>query len=117
MKSATSADTANGKAKRFIVKMIGRHTRAIKEFITIVDAKDANLMRSYYWSAICNHPRHLEGGNVYIIRKGTKGDEFLHSVIADAKPGEMVMHINGNSLDNRRANLLRQSERVQEIEE
>ena len=106
---------ANG-IKRFKVKSIGRLSGVIHEFITTVDEQDAPLLRSSYW--VVQNAKDAKTGieNAYILRNGTNGAEFLHSIIAGAKPGEKVMHINGDSLDNRRANLLKRSERIEEIE-
>lgn len=45
-------------------------------------------------------------GNQYAVKSlaGNKTD-FMHRIIADAKKHELVDHINGNGLDNRRCNL------------
>lgn len=40
----------NGTAKKFKVKKIVKH--AVREYITIVDAEDAHLLRSYYWTVV-----------------------------------------------------------------
>lgn len=37
-------------------------------------------------------------------------------MIVSAQPGEKVVHINGDSLDNRKENLLKQSDRIEEVE-
>ena len=34
------------------------------------------------------------------------GKIFMHRLIVDAKPGDFVIHLNGNLLDNRNENLL-----------
>lgn len=46
-----------------------------------------------------------EGAGAYFT--GRRGDlhVYLHRLIAGARKGEVVDHINGNSLDNRKANL------------
>jgi len=36
---------------------------------------------------------------------GKQGNELMHRVVAKAKPGEFVDHINGDTLDNQRHNL------------
>ncbi|SRR5258708_1905698 len=104
--------------KKFRVKQISRLSGIIHEHIVTVDVEDASLLRSYYWTVVRSST--LVDGvtkeNVYISRRTPNGDEFLHCLIAQAKPGERVMHINGDSLDNRKANLLKQSDRVEEIE-
>lgn len=96
-------------AKRFKVKRIGRESGLVREFIVTVDEEDAHLLRSYYWKVTHTDKK------TYVVRTTTRGDEPLHSVIANVKPGERVFHINGDSLDNRRSNLMKQSERVEEI--
>ena len=106
----------NPKPKKFRVKMLSRRSLALREFITIVDEDDASLLRSYYWYII-NGTQSLSGkNNSYVARNTPNGVEYLHQVVVGAKPGELVQHINGNSLDNRKANLLKASNRVEEIE-
>lgn len=47
------------------------------------------------------------GSNGYlrIISHSWKGDRYVHRDIVNAKKGESVDHINGNTLDNRKENL------------
>jgi len=45
------------------------------------------------------------GNNKYAAREVDKKIIYMHRIILGAKAGQICDHINGNSLDNRRANL------------
>jgi hypothetical protein len=71
---------------------------------TLVDAEEYPLLSEFIWS------RGLHGdGRPYVYRYETAehGSKklYIHRVILAAGPNEMVDHINGDTLDNRRANL------------
>lgn len=75
--------------------------------VAIVDADDLERLMPWRWSASpCARP----AGNFYACR-GPRGVEdgpgtvYMHRVVIGAKKGQVVDHINGNRLDNRRANL------------
>jgi hypothetical protein len=77
--------------------------RLTKGYVAVVDDEDAHLAR-LNWKAS------ISSGVVYARRtfwlgNGKYGSESLHRVILRAPPGVVVDHINGNGLDNRRANL------------
>lgn len=100
-------------AKKFKVKRIEKYS--VKEYIVIVDDEDAHWLRSTIWSVLggdasINKPpyigRHLPMG----------GKESFHCMIVGATQGEKVYHINGNTLDNRKENLFKSSDRIEEIE-
>jgi hypothetical protein len=73
--------------------------------ITLVDAADAPVLRQWTWHAL---PRR-HGRGWYAVRwehaAGRQRTIYLHRQILDAPPGRDVDHINGDTLDNRRANL------------
>lgn len=62
----------------------------------LLDQDDAHLLGSYTWS-IC--PKG------YVRRKSHGRQVYLHRLILGAPVGQMVDHINGDGLDNRRFNL------------
>lgn len=65
-----------------------------------VDSESLLLCESYRW-----YMNPVKEGLAY-ARAGVGGKAmYLHRLIAGADPGEMVDHINGNTLDNRRINL------------
>lgn len=67
----------------------------------VVDASDFPLVGQYAWSL--DHQRRY--AVAYLDpRDGTKCVR-MHRFIMDARAGEVVDHINGDGLDNRRANL------------
>lgn len=66
----------------------------------IVDPQDEPLLAAHPWKA-------FGVGDRTYFRVRHNGHLYLHRVIAGAKPGELVDHINGNTLDNRRSNLRR----------
>jgi len=63
-------------------------------------ADDSEWPEVHHWYA------HHQRGRWYAIAVTTQGDKVpLHRIITGARPGQVVDHINGNGLDNRRANL------------
>lgn len=70
----------------------------------LVDDEDEHVLRGSTWR-YC----HSNRGKFYVMRGGSplpsKAVRALHRVILGAKPGQIVDHINGDTLDNRRINL------------
>ena len=65
-----------------------------------VDMTDAHLVRQHKW--------HRGGtGNRYVVASTPKGEPplYLHRLIMAPGPNEIIDHINGDPLDNRRSNL------------
>jgi len=60
------------------------------------DDADANLLEGGSWSMHCDGYAHAWRKSHLVL---------MHRLIMGAKPGEEVDHINGDKLDNRRANL------------
>ncbi len=72
--------------------------------VALVDDEDYELVSSYTWRV---HGRDgYAQTNVPSTVRGKKQDTlFMHRIIAKPPKGMEVDHINGNKLDNRRANL------------
>lgn len=77
-----------------------------KEQVATVDASDFDWLSQWRWHAI---PARSRAGRFYArrmqMRRGIVTCYLLHRVILQAQPGQIVDHINGDPLDNRRANL------------
>lgn len=76
--------------------------------VAIVDADQIEGVARQQWHA----HQHKKGGFFYAIRrpwnpetKSQSHKEYMHRVIVGVGPGAKVDHWNGNTLDNRRANL------------
>jgi hypothetical protein len=74
------------------------HKIPVGSGVALVDSCDAHLVRQYRW-----HP----GGtkNHYAITAINGKNTYMHRLILDAGKGEIVDHIDGNPLNNRRSNL------------
>ena len=68
---------------------------------TLVEAADYDSLTQWKWQAYPSIGR-MYGG---CIRPGGKRIEYMHRLLMDAPKGMTVDHINGDSMDNRRANL------------
>lgn len=67
----------------------------------LIDDEDWPIVKSYKWYADVR-----QTGHVYVkARIGKHRTIYLHRVVLNAQRGHHVDHINGNGLDNRRANL------------
>jgi len=73
--------------------------------VALVDDADAILVYPYRWRA----SRRLASGQIYVMRDvyqdGLHTREYLHRFLLKSGPGVVVDHVNGDRLDNRRANL------------
>lgn len=65
----------------------------------IVDPEDAHLL-ARVWT-----PQFSPSGGVYFRARFGRSNLYLHRVIAGAERGQLVDHINGDTIDNRRSNL------------
>lgn len=71
--------------------------------VAIVERQDYERVAQFNWFL---HPQGYALRNHTIKRDGTrKGTQMMHRLIIDAKLEDEVDHINGDFLDNRRANL------------
>lgn len=70
-----------------------------KGYEVMIDADDVPLIAAWNWMAQASTPRH-----VYAARSGNPGTIMMHRIILGVTSGH-VDHIDGNTLDNRRANL------------
>lgn len=74
-----------------------------KESVTfLIDDEDLEKIKGMKFWVDVNQGHHKTS----YVRMNIGGQKFrLHRVLMDAKKGEMVDHINGNGLDNRKSNL------------
>ena len=67
---------------------------------TLIDKKDWGRVSKYKW---CKYQHH---NTIYVRNTDRKnGKIFLHRFIINAQDNDVVDHINGNGLDNRKCNL------------
>jgi hypothetical protein len=76
----------------------------------IVDAEDAERVAAFKWHAkswSASPGKRYAHRTVRVTpgRNGKKSAVTLHRWLVDAGPGQVVDHVNGNTLDNRRENL------------
>lgn len=68
--------------------------------ITFVDDEDADYLKQFNWTT--------QGGG-YVVRRvyinGVRKEIYLHREVMNARSGNVVDHINGDVLDNRKSNL------------
>ena len=78
-----------------------------KHLFALVDDEDFWTLAEQRWSSVAagfsgtGKPRHVAGRN----NPETNGTILMHRVILDAPPDKEVDHIDGNPLNNQRANL------------
>lgn len=72
-----------------------------RDLSVTIDDGDADDLSRHKWVAI---PKG-RGGGFYAGRTAGRTTIYMHRQILDARSGQIVDHINGNGLDNRRSNL------------
>lgn len=78
-----------------------------KGYQCIVDSEDFDFLSKNKWQA------RIKSAGVYAVRnqrygprsEGKSKSLYIHRLVMNAKDGEYVDHINGNTLDNRKSNL------------
>jgi hypothetical protein len=72
-------------------------------YVALVDDEDYEAISAFKWSAH-RHARTCYAARA-VIDCGQHRSLLMHRVILNAPPGIQVDHVNGDGLDNRRANL------------
>lgn len=73
-------------------------------YFALIDDTDFKLISKYSWTihkkahGVCYAQR-------TVIKRGKSGSVYMHRSVKRAQKGQIVDHINGNGMDNRRANL------------
>lgn len=71
-----------------------------KGFVALVDDSDYQRVNAFKWCVSTGNK-----GGTYAVRREGRAIIRMHRAILDAAAGMLVDHINGDTLDNRRANL------------
>lgn len=78
-------------------------------YVAVIDDEDFERLSGYIWRATVRHRKY---GNacVYAQRHVRRGDgvwtvQYMHSLISEAPAGMVTDHVDGDGLNNRRANL------------
>lgn len=66
--------------------------------VIIIDDEDFEIIKRHKWNAVVSHKKWY----AYTVKTPQIS---MHRLIMKAKPGQIVDHINGNGLDNRKENL------------
>lgn len=75
-------------------------------FVTVIDVADEAIAAQHRWYTHLKHGKPYAIANVYDpIARRNKTTTKLHRLLTEAPPGLEVDHVNGDPLDNRRANL------------
>ncbi len=71
------------------------------EYVVKIDDEDFDKISSLTWNI------HKTKTNIYVRAsgRGPEGKIYLHRFLMKPRPGELVDHISGNGLDNRKNNL------------
>lgn len=73
-------------------------------YVAIVDSADVPLLSKHKWMVSTGNRKPYAIAAIGYGRKGRK-NVYMHRFLLDAKQGEQVDHVNGDGLDNRRANI------------
>jgi hypothetical protein len=75
--------------------------------VTLVDDADFVHLSAYTWCALRGAPRPSYAQTCFPVSEPGRRQRkvYLHRLLLDAKPGQMVDHIDGDPLNNQRANL------------
>lgn len=71
----------------------------------IVDTDDYDRLSVFKWCALCSGSGPIYAARKITVAPKTRKAILMHREIITAAPHQKIDHINGNSLDNRKANL------------
>lgn len=72
----------------------------VGDCFALVDAADYLSVAPFNWRLLHGH-----NGKLYAYATVTSGIVYMHRMLAETQPGYETDHVNGDGLDNRRANL------------
>lgn len=83
---------------------MAREIALTRGYVALVDDEDFDWLSRWKW-IVHTHPRGYDTALRCVPAAEGGGQVKMHRAILGARPGLVVDHINGNTLDNRRCNL------------